>query len=51
MLLRAIYWGGRAVTAIARRVGIIWATALHRAVLASVGPGTRFQTGVRFANP
>ena len=51
MWLRAIYWGSRAVAAIARRVGLVGATALHRAVLASVGPGTLFQTGVRFANP
>ena len=51
MWLRAIYWGIRAVAAITRRVGLVGATALHRAVLASVGPGTRFQTGVRFANP
>lgn len=51
MLLKAIYWGSRAATAIARRLGMVWATGLHRAVLASVGPGTRFQTGVRFANP
>lgn len=51
MLLKAIYWGGRAFTAMARRVGMVWATALHRAVLGSVGQGTRFQTGVRFANP
>ena len=49
--LTAIYWTGRAVAAIARRVGMVCATQLHRASLAHVGSGTRFQPGVRFADP
>ncbi|SFR44568.1 hypothetical protein SAMN04488005_2046 [Yoonia tamlensis] len=49
--LTGVYWTGRVAGAIARRAGMIWATQLHRASLAQVGKGTRFQTGVRFADP
>ncbi len=50
-LLRATYWTLRAFGAAGRRLGRLWATALHRATLGSVGQGARFQLGVRFAQP
>lgn len=50
-ILRTIYWGLRAAAAVTRRAGAAGATVLHRATLASVGKGTRFQAGVRFAQP
>nr|WP_296426698.1 acyltransferase [Yoonia sp.] len=50
-MLKAIYWGLRATAAMHRRIGLRGATALHRATLGSVGAGSRFQPGVRFADP
>lgn len=49
--LALIFWGMRVSGAIARRIGIVIATRIHRATLAHVGAGTRFQAGVRFADP
>ncbi len=51
LLLKALYWALRICGAICRRVGMMAATRLHQATLASVGPGSRFQAGVRFAQP
>ena len=55
MLLRTVlktaYWIGRVAGASQRRLGLLAATRLHRATLASVGAGSRFQPGVRFAHP
>ena len=45
------HWAGRLVGALKRRVGLHFASAIHRATLAEVGTGSRFQAGVRFANP
>ncbi|MEJ6403681.1 acyltransferase [Yoonia sp. 2307UL14-13] len=50
-ILKSFYWSLRAAAALARRAGGVWATGLHRATLASVGKGTRFQSSVRFAQP
>ncbi len=41
----------RFVGAVKRRLHMICATRMHRVSLASVGSGTRFQGGVRFAEP
>jgi acetyltransferase-like isoleucine patch superfamily enzyme len=49
--LVSIYWIGRAMAAVSRRVGIIAATQVHAATLDGVGKGSRFQPGVRFADP
>ncbi|MCG3267013.1 acyltransferase [Yoonia sp. I 8.24] len=49
--LIAAYWLGRAAGAVYRRFGIICATQIHVATLKSVGKGSRFQSGVRFADP
>jgi acetyltransferase-like isoleucine patch superfamily enzyme len=49
--LVSIYWVGRAVAAVSRRAGIIAATQVHVATLDVVGKGSRFQPGVRFADP
>ena len=46
-----MYWSTRALVAIMRRIGRVAATQIHRATLAQVGTGTRFQPGVRFADP
>lgn len=51
MLSRTLYWAMRVCGAIYRRVGMRIAGRLHRATCAVVGTGTRFQTGVRFAQP
>ncbi|MFG5383183.1 acyltransferase [Yoonia sp. R2-816] len=51
LLLKNLYWALRICGAICRRVGMMGATRLHQATLASVGPGSRFQAGVRFAQP
>ncbi|EBA12397.1 acyltransferase [Roseobacter sp. CCS2] len=45
------FWGLRGLAALRRRVGTWFATRLHRASLAHVGAGTRFQAGVRFDRP
>ncbi|WP_275425366.1 acyltransferase [Yoonia maritima] len=45
------YWCCRAVAAVYRRVGIVVATLMHRATLKRAGRGSRFQSGVRFADP
>ncbi|WP_413785614.1 acyltransferase [Cognatiyoonia sp. IB215182] len=50
-ILRPLYWAGRAAGALHRRIGVGIATSFHRAVLAELGPGSRVQAGVRFANP
>lgn len=50
-MFRVIFWTLRAAAALARRVGCVLATRLHRATLAKTGAGTRFQTGVRFDCP
>lgn len=49
--IRSLYWASRVCGAIYRRASMVTATGLHRASLASVGPGSRFQAGVRFAQP
>lgn len=41
----------RLVGKASRRAGLYGATCLHRATLQKVGARSRFQTGVRFANP
>lgn len=51
MLLRSVDRGLRIGGAVWRRIGLLAATQRHRAVLAHVGPGCRFQAGVRFADP
>ena len=55
MLLRSIlknlYWALRAGAAVSRRIGMLFATRLHQSTLQSVGTGSRFQPGVRFAQP
>ncbi|WP_439156185.1 acyltransferase [Yoonia sp.] len=51
MLLRPVYWGVRIGGVVWRRTGLLVSSLLHRAVLARVGAGCRFQPGVRFADP
>ncbi len=51
MLFKMTYWIMRVVGALYRRAGMRIAGCLHRATLANVGTGTRFQVGVRFAQP
>lgn len=51
VLLRQIHLAQRIAAALWRRAGMVTATRLHRATLGSVGAGTRFQQGVRFADP
>lgn len=51
MLLRSVYWGLRTGGIVWRRIGLLVSSMLHRAVLARVGAGCRFQPGVRFADP
>lgn len=46
-----LFRAGRLASAAGRRIGLRLATRMHRATLAAVGPGTRFQPGVRFARP
>ncbi|MBE0412435.1 MAG: acyltransferase [Yoonia sp.] len=50
-MLKSIDGAVRIGGAVWRRVGLWAATVLHRAVLARVGPGCRFQAGVHFAAP
>ncbi len=50
-LFKTTYWAGRISGALGRRLGMLTATRMHRATLASVGAGSRFQPGVRFAQP
>lgn len=51
MLARSIAAGLWLSRAVARHMGRALATWLHRGSLAAVGPGTRFQAGVRFGQP
>ncbi len=51
LFLRPLFWTSRITAALGRRIGLRVATRLHRATLASVGMGSRFQPGVRFAQP
>lgn len=46
-----LFWAGRLIVAVWRRIGLRVATSLQRATLAKVGTGTQFQRGVRFAQP
>lgn len=50
-ILRTFFRADRLARALGRRIGLLVATRLHRATLAAVGRGTRFQPGVRFARP
>lgn len=50
-LARAVYWSGRIIAALNRRISLRMATLLHHSTLAHAGPRSRFQAGVRFANP
>ena len=50
-LIAVTYWACRAIAALYRRVGMAAATLMHRATLKGVGKGSRFQLGVRFADP
>ncbi len=45
------FWSLRVLGAVYRRGAMRVATRLHRASLSKVGPGTRFQAGVRFDRP
>lgn len=49
--IKYLYWLARAAAAANRRVGIAAATRVHGATLGSVGAGSKFQPGVRFAQP
>ncbi|PUB12128.1 acyltransferase [Yoonia sediminilitoris] len=49
--LKSVYWAGRAGATALRRIRLLAATRMHRATLATVGRGSRFQPGVRFASP
>ncbi|MDX8347926.1 acyltransferase [Cognatiyoonia sp. IB215446] len=51
LILSPLYWAGRLVGAVWRRLGAHVATTLHRAVLAELGRGSVVQAGVRFSNP
>jgi len=50
-VMKGFYWSLRIAGALLRRGGIVVSTSVHRAVLQSVGRGTQFQAGVRFAQP
>ena len=49
--IAVIYWFFRVIAVVYRRGGIVVATLMHRATLKGVGRGSRFQLGVRFADP
>ena len=49
--IAVIYWFCRVIAVVYRRGGIVVATMMHRATLKRMGRGSRFQLGVRFADP
>ena len=50
-MFKVLFWALRLGAAVWRRIALWWATRLHRASLAKVGPGSRFQSGIRFDRP
>ena len=50
-MFRLCFWIQRIAAAVWRRLTSAFATGLHRASLAQVGPGSRFQAGIRFDRP
>ena len=51
LFFRRLFYAARLCGKLTRRMGLFAATTLHRTSLARVGSGSRFQPGVRFANP
>lgn len=51
LILKTTYWAGRATAALMRRLRLLVSTRVHQATLSTVGRGSRFQPGVRFAQP
>ena len=50
-MFKFLFWLARSAGALHRRVSQAFATQLHRASLAKVGPRSRFQSGIRFDQP
>jgi len=50
-MFRLSFWGVRLAAAVWRRLSMWFVTRFHRASLAKVGPGSRFQSGIRFDRP
>ncbi len=50
-IMTSFLGGARIFGKVTRRIRLYLSSAMHRATLARVGPGSRFQPGVRFANP